>query len=58
MAHFCAGFVVVGRADDPFDCGGEDEVGELVCGEEGSEEGAAVGCEDEDFFYWGGGVGG
>lgn len=45
-----AGFLVVGGPDDALDGVREDEVGELVAGEEEAGEGAAVGGEDEDFF--------
>lgn len=36
MANFSAGFRVVGGADDALDGLVEDEVGELVAGEEGA----------------------
>ena len=39
------------RADDAFDGVGQDEVRELVGGEQRADEGAAVHSEHADFFY-------
>ena len=50
VLDFRARLRVVGGADDALDRVLEDEVGELVAGEEGAGQGAAVGGEDEDFF--------
>lgn len=50
MFDLRAGFLVVGGPDDALDGLREDQVGELVAGEEEAGEGAAVGGEDEDFF--------
>lgn len=45
-------FWVVGGPDDALDGLAEDEVGLLVEGLEDTCEGAAVGCEEEDFLCW------
>lgn len=50
MLNLGTGFGVLRSADYAFDGLGEDKVGELVGGEEGAEEGAAVDGDDEDFF--------
>lgn len=50
MLNLGAGFGVLWCADYAFDGLGEDEVCELVGWQEGTEEGAAVDGDDEDFF--------
>lgn len=51
VLHLAAGLLVVGGPDDALDGVGEHEVGQLVAGEEGAEESAAVGGEEEDLFF-------
>lgn len=48
-----ARLIVLGGPDDALDRVFQDEVGDLVAGDEGACEGAAVDCDDADFFYGG-----
>ncbi|KAG9768458.1 hypothetical protein KCU88_g7187, partial [Aureobasidium melanogenum] len=50
MADLRAGFWVIGGTDDALDGVVQDDVGDLVAGEEGADECATVNCDDEHLF--------
>ncbi len=44
VTRFATGLGIVAGPDDALDCVREDEVGDLIAGEESASEGAAVDC--------------
>lgn len=53
MANLRARFRVVCRANDPLDCVVQDDVRDLVTGQEGPGQCSSVDCDDEDLFCTG-----
>ena len=51
MAHLRTWFLVLRRPYYALDSFSEDKIRELVAGEKRTNEGTAIGRENEDFFY-------
>ena len=51
MTDLCTGLRVIGGADDTFKGVVEDDIGQLIAGEEGACECSTVGSNDQDPFY-------